>query len=335
MFEGASSDTVHLSVEQTVRRSLVHKRSIENVLLTEIRACGNNRFLCAGRIPTAHRFFNDAGRTPQTDILYYTELGRQASLAISHQFLDVSPEDIFIFEGSEAAVTDAAWRESVLPSLDLVVVEVDIRDTTRRRNNAISRVVAEHRMSIGGERVFHGTGAWTMQPASLYRRLRRTSTERSLAAASAHPHRGVRPGADGARRTRPDNVVISPPKPIGGRRAFVSSLIVDHRHPYFFDHPCDHVPGMLLLEGCAQLALTAFAEATSIAPGVSGIGAYDVNFVQFVECGVPTTLTARVNADPSCAADVVPSTVQITIAQRGAVAGTATVRIASPIRSDS
>jgi hypothetical protein len=86
----------------------VHKRSLENVLLSEVRACGDHRFTCAGRVPTAHRFFNHAGRKPRKDILFYTELGRQASLAISHAFLDVSTEDVFIFERSEAAVTDAA-----------------------------------------------------------------------------------------------------------------------------------------------------------------------------------------------------------------------------------
>src|SRR4030095_1296374 len=81
-----------LSFEQTVPRALVHKRSLENVLLTEVRSCGANRYVCAGHIPTAHRFFNDAGRTPQKDVLFYTELGRQASLAISHTFLGVSKD---------------------------------------------------------------------------------------------------------------------------------------------------------------------------------------------------------------------------------------------------
>src|SRR5206468_12879634 len=61
---------------------------------------------------TAHCFFNDIGRTPHTDILFYTEIGRQASLAVSHAFLDVSTDDVFIFEGSEAAVAPAAWTRS-------------------------------------------------------------------------------------------------------------------------------------------------------------------------------------------------------------------------------
>src|SRR5262245_61844033 len=98
----SETSPLHLSVEQTVPRSLVHKRSHENVLLTDVQACGQDRFLCAGRFPTAHRFFNDGGRTPRRDILFYTELGRQASLAISHTFLGVGRDEVFIFEGSHA-----------------------------------------------------------------------------------------------------------------------------------------------------------------------------------------------------------------------------------------
>jgi 3-hydroxymyristoyl/3-hydroxydecanoyl-(acyl carrier protein) dehydratase len=117
-------------------------------------------------------------------------------------------------------------------------------------------------------------------------------------------------------------VVITRPRYVADTRAFVASLIVDHTDPYFFDHPCDHVPGMLLLEGCAQLALSAFAEAHSLPPGSSGVAAYDVDFAQFVECGIPVTLTAHVKAD---------RVVRISISQQNVVSGTTTMSIAFPI----
>src|SRR5688572_11265447 len=110
-----------LRVEQTVPRAWVHKRSLDNVLVTEIRACADDRFICAGRLPTAHRFFNDTGRQPYSDILFYTELGRQASLAVSHAFLNVAADDVFIFEGSHAALTDVVWR-SPSPSTESVAI---------------------------------------------------------------------------------------------------------------------------------------------------------------------------------------------------------------------
>jgi 2-oxo-3-(phosphooxy)propyl 3-oxoalkanoate synthase len=170
--------------------------------------------------------------------------------------------------------------------------------------------VARHRMLIDGELVFHGTGAWTVQPAALFRRLRR----------GAAPSPSVAPG-HGARRSA-SNVVIGMPGRGADRTTFVAPLVVDHAHPYFFDHPCDHVPGMLLLEGCAQLALAAFGRTNSVSARRSAIAAYEVNFAQFVECGLPTTLSAAVNADDD---------VEITITQPDVVCGTTTLRVAFPV----
>jgi hypothetical protein len=320
-----SIDTAHLSGVQRVVNSLVHKHSLENVLLTEISTCGDNRFIGAGRIPTEHVFFNSPGKTPWKDILFYTELGRQASLAISHSFLDVSTEDVFIFERSEAAVTDPVWKSPLHTPLDSILVDVRIQEITRRRNNAVSHVVADHFLSIGGQQVFRGTGAWSIQPAALFQRLRRTSTARTLAAPfDARTCADVRVARP--RLEAPANAVISRPEYVPNTPAFVSSLIVDPRHPYFFDHPCDHVPGMLLLEGSAQLALAAFAGTTSVPPGTSAVCAYDVNFAQFVECELPTTLTAYVA--PQKSSDLRPPVVNVSISQQDVVCGTTTMKIA-------
>jgi hypothetical protein len=292
-------------------RTLVHKHIPDNVLLTGISTCGSDRFSCTGRLPNNHLFFNDAGRSPRQDILFYTELGRQASLAISHAFLDVSTADVFIFEGSDATMTEAAWSKSIHADADRVVMDIAIQEITRRRNNAVNRVVARHRMCVGNELVFYGTGAWTVQPAALFQRLRKTSFSGALPAS-----------ADAARRQPASNLVITTPAHGEDRTSFTASLIVDYTHPYFFDHPCDHIPGMLLLEGCAQLALAAFEDITSVPSGRSAVCSYDVDFAQFVERGMPTTLTAQVNAEDD---------VEIVITQPDVVCGTTTMRVAFPV----
>ena len=304
-------ETVRVRSEQETLRQLVHKRTSQNVLLTGISANGTDRFGCTGRLPDDHQFFNDAGRTPRKDILFYTELGRQASLAISHAFLGVSAEDVFIFEGSEARLTDAVWAPAFQFTPGPVSIDIAINEITRRRTNAVSRVVAEHTMSIGGEPVFRGTGAWTIQPAALFQRLRKTS-----------PIGSMRASLDDARQQMASNVVIAAPPRGADRTSFTTSLIVDYTHPYFFDHPCDHIPGMLLLEGCAQLALAAFAEATSVSAARSAVSAYRMNFLQFVECGRPITLAAQVNAEDD---------VEIAISQPDVVCGTTTMRVAFPV----
>jgi 3-hydroxymyristoyl/3-hydroxydecanoyl-(acyl carrier protein) dehydratase len=310
-------DTVELAFEQTVPRSLVHKRRFDNVLLTDLRDCGADRFICAGHLPIAHRFFNQPGRVPRQDILFYTELGRQASLATSHAFLAVSPDDVFIFEQSEAAVTDAAWTVDAAGTFDPVLVEIKVRETARRRNNAVSRVVAEHIMTIGGEEVFRGTGAWTVQPAALFQRLRRISNARTAPAPSNVAPFPTAPRGDAVRT---EHVVITAPQRIEETGAFVATLIVDEKHPYFFDHPCDHVPGMLLLEACAQMALAA-GKASSPSSSQPSVRSYEVNFAQFVEIGTPTTMIATVDGER----------VQIAISQQDTVSGTTTVTLATHV----
>jgi hypothetical protein len=322
LLQNSLIDSTPFSGEQTVPRSLVHKRSLENVLLTDLRAHGE-RFRCAGRVPTAHLFFNDRGRTPRRDILFYTELGRQASLAISHAFLEVSTADVFIFEGSRAGITPAAWSAHASEDLASIEVEVRISELTRRRNNAVNRVVADHVMTIDGEELFRGTGAWTIQPAALFQRLRRASASSGTPLPASGIAADIAPHAGRRRRGGASNVVITMPESTG-EGAFAASLVVDDAHPYFFDHPCDHVPGILLLEGCAQLALAAFGATTGVSSSSAVISAYQVSFAQFVENGVPTTLTARVaSADGSSGARV-----EIAITQPGAECGSTTMDVA-------
>jgi len=299
----------------------VHKRSLDNVLLTEIRACSDGSFICAGRLPTAHGFFNDAERSPHNDILFYTELGRQASVAVSHAFLDVSTSDVFIFEGSHAAITPAAWLPARPPSWTSVVVQVRVRDLTRRKNNAVSRLVTEHTMTIDRRAVFEGTGAFTIQPPALFQRLRRGS----LAPADDAVH-GSPPAC--VTHASCNNVVISRPSRTSPGDEFGASLMVDNAHPYFFDHPCDHVPGMLLLEGCAQLALAAFKDTHIV--DTAGIAGYDASFTKFVECGIPTLLTARVDAGEHADDGVRAPVVSLRISQCGAVCGAVQMHLAVP-----
>ena len=310
-----------LRVEQTVPRAWVHKRSLDNVLVTEIRACANDRFICAGRLPTAHGFFNDAGRRPHHDILFFTELGRQASLAVTHAFLKVGLDDVFIFEGSHAALADTVWR-SPRPASDSVAIEIRIQDLTRRKNDAIARVVTEHTMWIGSHPVFSGTGAFTIQPAAVYQRLRRRHAPvADLDAARHDPNAAC--SARGSHSLRP-NVTISAPSRGESANEFTSSIVVDQTHPYFFDHPCDHVPGMLLLEACAQLAVAAHRESTGL--HVFGIAAYATTFTQFVDCDSPVTLTAQVNATPGLNAS--HHSVSLCISQKGALCGTTRILVA-------
>lgn len=63
-----------------------------------------------------------------------------------------------------------------------------------------------------------------------------------------------------------------------------AELLVQDEHPYYFDHPLDHVPGILLVEGLQQLAETSL-ETNQY---VSGI---ELRFTRFCDKQAPTYLT--------------------------------------------
>jgi hypothetical protein len=318
------------AVDETVIRTFVHKRRAENVLLTGFRRDGPEQFLCTGRMPASHPFFTDGGRSPRRDILFYSELGRQASIAVSHAFLGADEDDVFIFENSEASITEAVWRAGDEGAHEQLSVAVQLKETARRKNGAVTRAVAEYSVWCGADLVFSATGTWTVQSAALFRRLRRLGAAPG-ARAEAESAAGDVPAADNATPASAVNVVISPPLFTPHDASTSTSLLVDRTHSYFFDHPCDHVPGMLLLEACAQLVLAAMAETAPSLPDARrpAIAAYGVTFAQFVECDLPTTLTARPSAGDGTAAEA--PAFDIVISQRGAVAGTAHFRVALPL----
>src|SRR3954468_14851204 len=143
MAERALPDIFGISFDETVPPSLVHKYSVENVFITDCKLYGNSLFKCGARVPNQHHLFNERGRSPETDILYYTELGRQASIAISHNFLDIGYDQAFIFQQSEASLIENFWWSPGRSSPNFsVVIEVRAREIKRRKNGGVTGVVA-------------------------------------------------------------------------------------------------------------------------------------------------------------------------------------------------
>ncbi|MGY4492829.1 beta-ketoacyl synthase N-terminal-like domain-containing protein [Pseudomonas sp. TE3610] len=73
-----------------------------------------------------------------------------------------------------------------------------------------------------------------------------------------------------------------------------AQLVVDESHPYFFDHPLDHVPGILLIEGALQLGEYAV-------PGLQGDGLFihglSIRFHRYVQKQRPVTIELQQQGD--------------------------------------
>jgi A-factor biosynthesis hotdog domain len=175
--------------------------------------------------------FNERGRSPEADILYYTELGRQASIAISHSFLDVDEDQAFIFQESEASLMENFWRsqDRFSPAFS-IVIEVRAKEIKRRKNGAITGVLAEYAMYNQYCQVFRGSGEWLLQSEAMFERFRRAAAQSSSPLDREQFRVAMSPSRLG--REHATNVVISIPERNAVENGeLVSTLIVDQDHP--------------------------------------------------------------------------------------------------------
>jgi len=92
-------------------------------------------------------------------------------------------------------------------------------------------------------------------------------------------------------KRRQENLVLHSVKIHEESGHYAARLLVDESHPYFFDHPLDHVPGILIIEGLLQLFEVAIQDMTrrSTARGMFVREMY-VMFTKWCEKNTPTML---------------------------------------------
>ena len=76
----------------------------------------------------------------------------------------------------------------------------------------------------------------------------------------------------------------------GQANEWLAMAIVDEGHPYYFDHPLDHVPGILLLEAALQLTEVALADLGQASHQPCSLG---VRFRRYTEKQAPIQLTCQ------------------------------------------
>ncbi len=68
---------------------------------------------------------------------------------------------------------------------------------------------------------------------------------------------------------------------------------VDLNHPFFFDHPLDHLPGLLLIHSMANFARDTEAALQRLPPSGLWVRSFSARFVKFAEFGADVQLSAR------------------------------------------
>ncbi|MFF3330935.1 ScbA/BarX family gamma-butyrolactone biosynthesis protein [Streptomyces sp. NPDC002888] len=251
----------------TVPRQLVHRAAVAETYLTGWNRTGADRFAVSAQWPRAHGLHVSSDWSAY-DPLLVVETVRQSGTLLMHTGYDVPLDHQFVLQ--EFQVDTFPAHLAVGPRPAELVVEIDFTEVRYRGTRPVS---ARYKASVlrAGALVATADVAFTCVGAAVFRRLRGGRTPDTVQAVPVPP--GLFAAA--VDRVQPGDVVLAP-----GDRSDRWQLRVHTGHPVFFDHPLDHVPGMLLLEAARQ------ATHLRISDGETPVS-YHATFHRFAELDQP------------------------------------------------
>jgi hypothetical protein len=264
------------SLTTAVPKELVHRASVAEVMLTGWRRVSDTQFSITALWPQEHRGFIPA-ENGRTDLLIAAETIRQTGILLAHAEFDVPFGHQFLM--GDIDVTAAAHARLPHPGDQPTALDTEVTvSQIKRQRSAVAGLHLRCVIRREGIVVATGDGSCSCLSPAVYRRIRG-------AAVSSADYRPpltlpVRPRSVG--RTSTADVVLSP---AGTDNRW--HLRVDTSHPVFFDHPVDHVPGMLLLEAARQAAASLLGRPDLPLTGIA------VEFARYVELDAPCTIEAR------------------------------------------
>jgi hypothetical protein len=214
-----------IDVDQLAPGRYVHRRQLREVFLTTARRESPDAFVMGGQWPREHAFYSTRRLRPDSALV--AETVRQATILLAHTMYDVPLDAAFLMPSLVARThaVDDFWNE------DELVVRADVTRVARSHDGVTALRVAVT-IESAGQLLGDGVGDARIVGAGPYARLR--------------AGRDRRPGTPLRR-------------PSGARSPMLTwsddgtaTVGVDDQDPVFFDHPLDHVPGMLLLEAVRE-----------------------------------------------------------------------------------
>lgn len=269
------STVMHLR-QPTVAKQIVRKTDPAEVLVTDWHSVSDTEHVVTIEWPLFHPFYtlDSDSYSP----LLFTESTRQALALLSHTAFGIPLDHRLGWDYVSCSSTPAGLRRTATPG----TVELHITHTSvavRRLGSA--RLTAAVRAFRDGVQVGSAQIRYTAYPQPVYRRLRGRHSDAAESCARALPA-GPPVLADLVGREHERDVVLSPTTRTG-----LWHLRADITHPVLFDHPHDHIPGMVLLEAFAQAA-HAICAPRRIKPL-----SFDTVFKRYVELDQPCLIEAE------------------------------------------
>ncbi|WAL67971.1 ScbA/BarX family gamma-butyrolactone biosynthesis protein [Amycolatopsis cynarae] len=263
---GERSVPRQLGFQQTIPRSFVHRAAVSEVFVTDLNILGEGRAEIGAQWPRRHSFFGP--RTPSShDPMLCAETFRQAGLLIAHQVYGIPLGHSFLSDHKTYSV-DAAGLGTVGRPVD-VVLQASAHDIQYRGKN-VAGMRLDFECFRDGHRIGSASERWRCVSSAVYRRVRGDHFAATPFQARARPT--VAPALVG--RERAEDVLLAAASSETAAAA-TFSLQFDPDHAVLFDHPVDHVPGMVLMEAARQAALLAVGDPHALPVDVEfGFDAY-------------------------------------------------------------
>jgi hypothetical protein len=266
---------------------LVHRLSVAEVLLTDVLPDGAGQFIAAAQWPLSHPTFPRGGEGVHNPLMIVETL-RQLGIYIPLRYCATPLGSHFLITDVSYELDPAAEPRVEYGSSEVtcLVAMSDVRRSPA--SGALSGMRLRARFLAAGRPFAQAEGGARILDAERYSALRGVRPElddRPRAAA------GLRPAPESLGVASPQDVMLA----VGADGVRVDP--VDPRHPYFFDHDSDHVPGVTLMEAARQ-AVAAQSQGRLRRP--IGCGLRALRFTEFsppaaVECTVyDTTCVFRI-----------------------------------------
>lgn len=295
-----------------VPREFVHKAAHSEVLLTGWKQCGEGEFEVGAQWPRDHGFWR-TGADGVQDPMLMVETTRQALPLLSHAAYGVPRDHQLIWDHHHCAFAAPVLLVSDRPAEVLLRLSASHPPASSGR---LRRLSLRMTISCEGRLVGRASTVFSAHSPEVYARLRGRGTSLpSLAMAAAlEPLPPVSPPLVGRESER--EVVLARADESGRRQ-----LRVLTSSPWLFDHPVDHLPGMLLMEAARQAGYLA---TSGRQPHLVRL---DAEFERYVDLDAPSWV--EVSPPPADASSGGDDVVAVQVTQHGLRAFTAVVGFAS------
>lgn len=232
-----------LNFSRAAPRHLVHRQSIAEVFVTEVLRSGPDSFVAGVQWPRRHAVFS----APMTrlDSHLVAETIRQLTIVLCHLEYGVPLGARFLMPSLGLTIEPGAETEFSNASPANCTVFLHGEGIERKRSGELRSIRVRTDFQRNGQVVGRGHGDATLATEGVYRRLRGTAIDNMSPAWPRRELDVLPPRLVGHLST--SDVVLS-----AGTVKNKWPLTVDTSNTVYFDHPLDHIPGILAVEAMRQ-----------------------------------------------------------------------------------